>query len=181
MLWPLALVFPLPSKKKKLKKLYRTGTKFLNRLSLYAGKIPASAIPDLAIMGGLAWLGFSKFKSPGGALFGPISYKLALAPGGTPPVAQMTGVAGLTALGLSLAYKPDEAPGWAPGAPPAPIIPKDTWTLYIDEEGKEWCLPTYVAFDPKKGCKHPYEPQLTLQGWRCILKGPKCPGPGGVG
>jgi len=67
------------------------------------------SIAEAALMGGLAYVGYSKFGLEG-ALLGPVSLKLATAPGGTIPVSQTAGLIGLGLLGLSFQKSPDILP-----------------------------------------------------------------------
>ena len=62
-------------------------------------------VSDVAMMGALAYIGYQHFKSPEGALIGPLGYKLATTMGGTPPASQIAGLAILGAMGLA-AYDP---------------------------------------------------------------------------
>jgi len=60
-------------------------------------------LAELALMGGLAYLGYERFKDWKGALVGPISLKLALTPGGMGvPVSQVAGLSGLLLLGAAV-------------------------------------------------------------------------------
>ena len=86
---------------KKKKKVLKTVHTLADKFSLYLGKIPPASLPELGIMGALAYLGFKKFKTIEGILLGPVSLKLAQAPGGTLHVSQIAGVAGLALLGLA--------------------------------------------------------------------------------
>lgn len=67
----------------------------------------ADALKDLVLDVGLAALGVKAFGSVEGALLGPVSLRLARTRGGTPPIAQMTGVAGLVILGVANAGNKD--------------------------------------------------------------------------
>jgi hypothetical protein len=62
---------------------------------------------DLAIIGGLAYLGYKEFKNPAGLLVGPIAYKLATTMGGTPPVSQISGLVILGSMGIINYYGMD--------------------------------------------------------------------------
>ena len=65
-------------------------------------KLTAKDLIDISLNVGLAYAGYQVFKDWKGALFGPISLKLAQVEGGTPPVAQSAGLAGLVTLGVAL-------------------------------------------------------------------------------
>jgi len=56
---------------------------------------------DFAAYLGVAAIGYDVFKDWKGAVFGMVSLKLATSAGGMPPVAQVSGLAGLAALGLA--------------------------------------------------------------------------------
>jgi len=58
---------------------------------------------DVGLNAALAYAGYEAFKDWRGALLGPVSLKLAQAGGGTPPISQIAGVAGLAFLGVSFA------------------------------------------------------------------------------
>ena len=72
----------------------------LERLAKHLGKIADNTsfkdIQEIALNAGLAFAGYEAFHNWKGALLGPVSLKLATTQGGTPPVAQITGVAGLS-------------------------------------------------------------------------------------
>ena len=98
----------MPKNKKKNLKKVRKHFKFnLERLAKHLGKIADNTsfkdIQEIALNAGLAYAGYERFKDWKGALLGPVSLKLATAPGGTPPVSQMAGIAGLSILGLAYA------------------------------------------------------------------------------
>ena len=115
------------NKVKKIKKAARRHLKVsLERLAIHLGKIvDNSSVKDIQEAGlnvALAFAGYDAFKNWKGALLGPVSLKLATAPGGTPPVSQIAGIAGLSMLGLAM-VTPWEGP-LEPIAPP--IIPSGT-------------------------------------------------------
>jgi len=56
---------------------------------------------DAAVYLGVAGIGYQTFGDWRGAVYGMVSLKLATAPGGTPPVSQVAGLAGLAALGIA--------------------------------------------------------------------------------
>ena len=96
-------------KKKKLtlkQKLEKAKLKWekspFSKVAKFAEKIKPHEWTDLAINIGLAYAGYDATKSWQGALLGPVSLKLAQAPGGTPPISQITGVAGLVMLGIAI-------------------------------------------------------------------------------
>ena len=64
-------------------------------------------LADVGLILGLAAVGYQKLGWKG-ALWGPISLKLATSPGGTPPFAQMSGVAGLGIMGLAMSGDMEE-------------------------------------------------------------------------
>ena len=92
----------MAGKKKRKNKGRLKAEKVVEQFIDWIKKQNPKDLAELALMGGLAYAGYEAFKDWKGALLGPVSYKLATAPGGTPPVAQITGVAGLTTLGLAL-------------------------------------------------------------------------------
>jgi len=96
-------------KKKNLKKKKKSDPFWkkkpeLERITRHIGKlidrIPPEAVSEIGLNAALAYAGYQVWKDWKGALFGPIALRLARSPGGTPPVSQMAGVAGLTYLGL---------------------------------------------------------------------------------
>jgi len=98
----------------------------LERVAKHLGKIVDNSsvkdIQEATLNIALAIAGYEAFHNWKGSLLGPVSLKLATTQGGTPPVAQITGVAGLSLLGLAL-ITPYEGP-LEPIAPP--IIPSGT-------------------------------------------------------
>jgi len=95
-------------KKEKLPFWKKLGPEFKN-IGDHIGKIIDNSslkdVSDVAIMGALAYVGYQHFKSPQGALIGPLGYKLATTMGGQPPASQIAGLAILGAMGLA-AYDP---------------------------------------------------------------------------
>lgn len=61
-----------------------------------------SELLDLAITGGLAYLGTTVFGfNVPGLLYGPIAYRLARTEGGMPPISQISGTVALAGLGVA--------------------------------------------------------------------------------
>lgn len=67
--------------------------KFIDRMTV-------KDVEELFLNVGLAIVGVEVFKGWKGALYGPIALRLARTDGGSPPIAQIAGVAGLLTLGL---------------------------------------------------------------------------------
>lgn len=94
--------------KKPRKGFNRSAKEWEKSIATHIGKfidgMKENDLMDLCLNAGLAYAGYETFKDWKGLLFGPISLKLATTSGGgTPPVAQIAGVAGLLSLGLSFA------------------------------------------------------------------------------
>jgi len=93
-------------KKKKAKKVRKSFKFNLERIARHIGKIIDNSnvkdVQEIALNIALAYAGYEALGDWKGALLGPISLKLAQTTGGTPPVAQITGVAGLSLIGLAL-------------------------------------------------------------------------------
>jgi len=111
-------------------------------------------------MGSLAIAGYEKFKTLHGALWGPVSYKLATAPGGTPPVAQVAGVASLAVLGLCLGA---DAEG---GYQLAPVGPNEEFTMTFGKPCPEgyYCVGNFFGFnycvrEGARGIPEPHAPK----------------------
>ena len=90
---------------KKKKRKTRRHFKFdLERIGRHIGKIvDNSSVKDIqeAVLNiALAYAGYETFNDWRGGLLGPVSLKLAETSGGTPPVAQIAGVAGLSIIGV---------------------------------------------------------------------------------
>ncbi len=126
--------------------------------------IDSGKLPSYLIDVGLAILGIQVFGDWSGALYGPIAFRLALAPGGTPPISQIAGIAGLASLGLAYSHGIDvltksitggettKGLGAEPHPDPSEVGPP----------------PNIMAFDPGiGGCPKGYHPMLTLKGWVC--------------
>jgi len=93
-------------KKKKLKKIKRRLEPFLDRVGKHIAKIAENTslkdIQDIILNLGLAYAGYEALRDWKGAVLGPVSLKLAQTQGGTPPIAQIAGVAGLSLIGVAL-------------------------------------------------------------------------------
>lgn len=91
-------------KKDKLEKARKHFKVNLERIAIHIGKIiDNTSVKDLAevgLMASLAYAGYEVWGDWKASLFGPVALKLAQSPGGTPPVSQLAGVAGLSYLGL---------------------------------------------------------------------------------
>jgi len=95
------------TKKKKPKDLKEKARRHLkvNLERIAAHIVDNSSVKDVVNAGlniSLAYAGWKAFKTWQGALFGPVALRLAQSPGGTPPISQIAGVAGLAYLGISL-------------------------------------------------------------------------------
>jgi len=95
------LNLPKKKKKKPRKGFTRTKKEWEESVAAHIGKIvdnlSGKDIAELALMGGLAYLGYSHLKHPAGLLYGPICLKLA---GSMNLVAGTAGTIGLIGLGL---------------------------------------------------------------------------------
>lgn len=89
-------------KKKKARKPREKLRKGLDVFMDWVKKQKPKDLGEIALMIGLAYAGYDAFHTWKGALWGPVSLKLAQTQGGTPPVAQAAGVGGLAVLGLAL-------------------------------------------------------------------------------
>jgi len=130
-------------KKKNLKKLGKKAEKLLTRFKKRFPELiqntTAKDWAELAIMGAVGILGWDTFKDWKGGVFGVVSYKMATTPGGTPPVSQVVGVAGLATIGVCSLYqeKINEAIKVLNGEP----IYTDTTDPYIDPETNQITCP----------------------------------------
>ena len=86
--------------KKRKKKPRQKLKKGLDVIMDWIQKQKPKDLVDAALNVGLAYAGYETFKDWKGALLGPVSLKLAQTSGGTPPVAQIAGVAGLSLIGV---------------------------------------------------------------------------------
>lgn len=89
-------------KKKKARKPRELAKKGLDVFMDWLKKQKPKDLAELALMGGLAYAGYERWKHWKGAIIGPVSLKLALAPGGTWHVSQLAGLAGLVNIGCAL-------------------------------------------------------------------------------
>ena len=117
----------MAGKKKRKKKGRLKAKKILESFIDWIKKQKPQDLAELAIMGGLAYAGYEAFHTWKGALWGPVSFKLAQTQGGTPPVAQSVGVGGLAVLGLALGA--DEQGGYKT----PPIGPQKEFILTFGE------------------------------------------------
>lgn len=92
----------MAGKKKQKKKPRKLAEKGLEAFMDWLKKQKPKDLAELALMGGLAYAGYERWHHWKGAIIGPVSLKLALAPGGTWHVSQVAGLAGLVNIGCAL-------------------------------------------------------------------------------
>jgi len=132
----------LVAKRKPRKGFTRSNKEWDESIAEHIGKfidrMTVKDVEELLLNAGLAYAGYQLYKDWKGLLHGPIALRLARTWGGTPPISQIAGVAGLLTLGLAFA-----APTLADWMidPEQGVIPAATGKkgpLYWDWEKGDW-------------------------------------------
>jgi len=135
------------SKKKRKKRKPRKGftrsrKEWEESLATHIGKVvdnlSGKDLADLALVGGLAYLGYYHLKNPVGLLYGPVCLKLATSMNSTAGIA---GTLGLVSLGLPFVF--------SGLAGTTPTRKTDTIDKYREEHGGEEPSEASLTFDPQ--------------------------------